>query len=135
MKILLDTHIAIWSIMDTKRLPQSLIDDIENYDNEVFVSMVSVWEVALKSAKSSEKIPIDEKKFLEYITKMDFNILPIKTRHIMNLRQLSVYDDNIIHKDPFDRMLVAQTDVEDMLLYTKDEKMANYKVNNINLII
>ena len=111
-----------------------LLNEIENYDNEVYVSMVSVWEVALKSAKSNEKIPLDEKKFIEYITKMDFNILPIKTRHIMNLRKLIVKDENINHKDPFDRMLLSQTDVEDMMFYTKDKALANYKIKNVNMI-
>lgn len=134
MKILLDTHVAIWSIIDTDKLPQDLLNEIENYDNEVYVSMVSVWEVALKSAKSNEKIPLDEKKFIEYITKMDFNILPIKTRHIMNLRKLIVKDENINHKDPFDRMLLSQTDVEDMMFYTKDKALDNYKIKNVNMI-
>ena len=134
MKILLDTHVAIWSIIDTDKLPQDLLNEIENYDNEVYVSMVSVWEVALKSAKSNEKIPLDEKKFIEKKKKMDFNILPIKTRHIMNLRKLIVKDENINHKDPFDRMLLSQTDVEDMMFYTKDKALANYKIKNVNMI-
>lgn len=130
----LKEKIAIWSIISTDKLPQELLNEIENYDNEVYASIVSVWEIALKSAKSIEKIPIDDKRFLEYVTKMDFNILPIKTRHIMNLKKLTVKDENVNHKDPFDRMLLSQIEVEDMVFYTKDKMLMNYKIKNINMI-
>ena len=52
----------------------------------------------------------------------------------MNLRKLIVKDENINHKDPFDRMLLSQTDVEDMMFYTKDKALANYKIKNVNMI-
>ena len=134
MKLLLDTHIAIWTIINSEKLPKHIIDDIENYDNEIFVSMASVWEIAIKSAKSGGKIDLNEKSFVEYITKMDFNILPIKLRHISNIRSLRVKDEEVIHKDPFDRMLISQAETEEMMLYTKDEKIANYKSKNIRII-
>ena len=134
MKILLDTHIAIWTIINTNLLSKEVIDEIENYDNEVYVSMASIWEVAIKSAKDNKKVGFDEKEFVSYITKMDFNILPIKINHIANLRNLQVYNNNIIHKNPFDRLLVSQSKVEDMFFFTKDEKISNYKYNNIRLI-
>ena len=134
MKILLDTHIAIWSIIDSNRLPKYVIDEIENYDNEIFVSMASVWEIAIKSEKSAVKIDLNEKDFVEYITKMNFNILPIKYKHIANLRDLKVNNENNRHKDPFDRILISQAEVEDMIFYTKDEKISNYKYKNIRVI-
>lgn len=134
MKLLLDTHIAIWTIINSEKLPKHIIDDIENYDNEIFVSMASIWEIAIKSAKSKDKIDLNEKTFVEYITKMDFSILPIKFRHIANLRKLKVNNEKIVHKDPFDRMLISQAEMEEMLFITKDEKNANYKYEKIKII-
>ena len=131
MKILLDTHIAIWLILDTKKLPDDIILDIENYDNDIFVSIVSVWEIAIKHLKSPEKIPIDEKKFVKYISEMDINILPIKISHISNLRFLKITNQKIEHNDPFDKMLISQASVEDMRLITKDKKFEYYNQNNI----
>lgn len=134
MRILLDTNIAIYSIIQSRRLSDELIDQLKNINNEVFVSIASIWEVAIKSKKNPNSIPIDEIKFAESCLKSDYAFLPISPKHIFEIRNLKTIDNNIIHKDPFDNIIVAQSIYEDLTLYTSDNMLKNYNVNK-NIVI
>ena len=131
---LLDTHIAIFAMSNPKELNSEFIDLLENLDNRIYVSMASVWEVAIKSIKSPDKIPVTENEFMKYCADMEFEFLPIKAKHITNLRNLKVKDENIIHKDPFDKMLVSQSVCENLMLCTRDSLLSNYDVPNIKIV-
>lgn len=134
MKILIDTHIAIWAMATSDKLPEEFVKIITDLNNTVYVSIVSVWEVAIKNIKNNKQIPINEKEFVDTCNKMEFEIMPLKLAHIMNLRNLKVKDENITHKDPFDKIIIAQSAYENIEFYTRDEVLKNYTYENINII-
>ena len=75
MNILLDTHIAVWAMIDHSKLTKDCIDEITNLNNNIYVSLISVWEVAIKNAKHGyKKMPIDESLFVKYCEELEFNI-------------------------------------------------------------
>ncbi len=135
MNILLDTHIAVWAMVDHSKLTKDCIDDITNLKNNIYVSLISAWEVAIKNAKYGyEKMPIDESLFVKFCEELEFNILPIKPKHILNIRNITLKNDNSSHKDPFDRLLLSQSVCENLSLYTKDAALLNYNVKNIKIM-
>lgn len=135
MNILLDTHIAVWAMVDHNKLAKDCIDDITNLNNNIYVSLISVWEIAIKNAKHGYKeMPIDENLFVKYCEELEFNILPIKTKHILNIRNIVLKNKDSHHKDPFDRLLLSQSICENLTLYTKDVALLNYDVGNIKII-
>ena len=134
MKILIDTHIAIWAMANTDKLPKEFFDRLKDLNNTIYVSIVSVWEVAIKNIKNSKLIPVNEKEFIDTCKDMEFEILPIKLPHIMHLRNLKMKDENISHKDPFDRMIIAQCECENIEFWTRDVMLKNYTYENINIV-
>lgn len=131
MNILIDTNIAIFAMSDRKQLNDSFISLLENLNNRVFVSVTSILEVAIKSIKHPDKIPMNEKQFVKLCEELEFDLLPIKASHIFNLRNLKLKDNKIIHKDPFDKLLISQSICEGMTFCTKDVSLQNYDTNNI----
>ena len=135
MNILLDIHIAVWAMVDHSKLTKDCIDEINNLNNNIYVSLISVWEVAIKNAKHGyKKMPIDEILFVKYCEELEFNILPIKTKHILNIRNIILKNENSSHKDPFYRLLLSQSVCENLTLYTKDTELLSYEVENIKII-
>ena len=120
MKILLDTHFAFWwQTGDTRITPQvqALVEDA----HKVYVSQVSLWELAIKA--SLGRIQIDLPVFAQQVDSMGFSWLSIDNGHLLQLMHLPCYDD---HKDPFDRLLVAQSLSEPVILLTVDKKLGRY---------
>lgn len=135
MNILIDTHIAIWSLINHKKLNNDFISIIENLNNKIYVSLMSIWEVAIKNAKHGyKKMPLDAKEFIELCEKAEYNILPIKTNHILNIRKLKIKNKQLTHKDLFDKLLVSQSICENLTLYTRDTILLNYDVQNIKIV-
>ena len=134
MKILIDTHIAIWAMAASDKLPKEFVKIITDLNNTVYVSIVSVWEVVIKNMKNNKRIPINEKEFVDFCRGMEFEIMTLKLAHIMNLRNLKMEDENISHKDPFDRIMIAQCEYENMEFWTRDEVLKNYEYEKINVI-
>lgn len=134
MRVLLDTSVAIWSICDTQRIPDLVLEYISDEKNEIFVSIASVWEVAIKNISKPNKIPIKVKEFISYCNLLNFNFLPIKLNHIISLNNLKYKNNEFVHKDPFDNIIVAQSIVEELKLYTSDKVLSNYSYNNITII-
>ncbi len=134
MNILIDTHIALWAIADKNKLLKETLDELEKLDNNIYVSIASIWEVAIKNTKHSDIMPMNENAFVKNCKKMEFEFLPIKISHIINLRNLKEKNENILHKDPFDRMILSQCLTENMTLYTHDKVFENYDVQNVNII-
>lgn len=130
---LIDTHVAIFTMCNHNELNREFISILEDLNSKIYISMVSVWEVAIKSIKHPDKIPVNEKEFVKYCEKMEFDFLPIKASHILNIRNLKL-KNNISHKDPFDKLLVSQSVCENLTLCTRDTLLLDYDVNNIKIV-
>ena len=118
MKYLIDTHILIWWAENNKKLKKQYKKIIANGDNIIFVSVASVWEIIIKTKLKKIKLNVPVNKIIE---KYNFHILDIKIDHILELNKLEDY-----HKDPFDRLLVTQSKVEDLILLTDDKLINQY---------
>lgn len=118
MRILLDTHIALWIFADSPRI-QPIRETILSPDTEVFVSVASWWELAIKIGIG--KLDADLKELRWAANESGFNELPIRGAHTEYLLKLPP-----IHKDPFDRMMVAQAMAEPMRFLTADDKLEGY---------
>ncbi len=118
MNILLDTHILLWSIQDSPKVPHQIRKAMINADR-IFVSVASLWECAIKI--SSKKLEIDFEKLIKAIEESGYEILPIKPSHLSKLIELPPH-----HKDPFDRLLVAQSMAEPLRLQSHDDMVLHY---------
>lgn len=127
MRILLDTHIALWAIADTAKLDDEVIALLESADHEVFYSMVSVWEIAIKHAIKPEDMPVSEEEFVEFCEDIGFVRLPIEPEHIFGIKTLIRPKDAPKHNDPFDRLLLAQAKYEGLKLITHDSLIPYYR--------
>lgn len=121
MKLLLDTHFAFWWQTGDPRITEAVRSVVDAAD-EVFVSSVSLWELTLIKAGLG-KVRIDLSDFAEQVESMGFTWLPIRNAHILTLPVLPTFDD---HRAPFDRLLVAQSMSEPLILLTVDGKRARY---------
>lgn len=121
MKYLLDTHVLLWWLDGDKRLSEKFKKIIEDTSSIKLVSVVSIWEIIIKvqSNKLSIKTSLDN-----LIKKIGFPVLNIDIIHTLELIKLPR-----IHKDPFDRMLVAQAKSEDCILLTDDKNIKKYRVS------
>lgn len=121
MRLLLDTHIAVWWLIRGGRVPTTARSLIENSLEPVVISRVSLWEMAIKV--STGKLDIDLPRFIEKAAASGFTWLDIKNEHLLAVAALPLADD---HRDPFDRLLVAQSRSEPLILLTVDAKLARY---------
>ena len=118
MRYLVDTHVLIWWLEDSSRLPDRFRAVFSDASNQIYVSNATAWEIEIK--RSIGKLDIAE----EYIDDADgFSWLPIELDHIKALRDLPP-----IHRDPFDRILVAQSKVEGMPILSVDDQVIRYGV-------
>lgn len=118
MRLLLDTHVFLWWIKNDRHLPKNAKSKIAQAD-EVYVSSASIWELAIKI--KLKKLHADIHQLVEAIAASDFIELPITARHASAVATLSD-----IHRDPFDRILVAQAICEPLILLTADECLRDY---------
>jgi PIN domain nuclease of toxin-antitoxin system len=127
VRVLLDTHAFLWWVLDDPRLPQRARSTIGEARNEVFVSAASAWEIVTKAGLG--RLPIPEpidRSVAGYLEANAFQALPLTMRHALGLVALPD-----LHRDPFDRMLVAQSLAEEMPLVTGDRAVAAYPVDTI----
>lgn len=127
MKILLDTHIALWAMTDTEKLSEEVVRMLESRKNEVYYSIASVWEIAIKHKIKPEQMPISEEEFVRLCEKTGFAQLSIEPEHIFLLKTLRRPDNAPKHNDPFDRMLLAQAKYEKLSLLTHDSLIPYYE--------
>lgn len=121
MRLLLDTHVLLWWLKDDDRLGVHVIAEIERSDNDVVVSSASAWEIAIKRALGKVKAPDD---LAEQLVANNFTPLPITVEHAVAAGALPLH-----HRDPFDRMLVAQAQEEQLTVVTADPRFASYGVD------
>ena len=126
MDILLDTHAAIWFFDDDKRLSKSAKEIIFDLDNMIHISIASLWELAIKLSAGKLEFDGGIDGFIEAVYKNEFDLLEISPKHIKTVTALP-----FIHRDPFDRIIVAQAIVEDMVIVTADDNIVKYDINHI----
>ena len=121
MKLLLDTHLLIWVAGFPERLPVEARELIEDKDNDLFFSAASLWEVAIKSALGREDFAVDARLLRRGLLDNGYGELPVASEHAVAIDGLPP-----IHKDPFDRLLIAQSTVEGIALLTADSLVSQY---------
>ena len=126
MLLLLDTHIVLWALTDSPRLPKYAKDLILDAKNQIFVSVASLWEVEIKHCSHPDRMAVDGKRFCDLCGKAGFESLPIETKHVLRLSGLTRAPDAKPHNDPFDRILVCQAAEEGMRLVTHDSLVSSF---------
>lgn len=126
MKLLLDTHVLLWTLTNDKRLSARARLLIDSMDNDIFYSIVSPWEVQIKHQLHPERLEIDAQKLEEHCDASGFHRLSIQADHIHALGSLERQPGAAPHRDPFDRMMICQASVEGMLFLTHDARLAEY---------
>jgi len=138
MKFLFDSHLLIWAASGSNRMPKhalALLNDknteivfssaslweISNSDNEIYFSSASLWEISIKAARGSRGFQVDPRLLLRNLLDNDFTELTMTSHH-----GIAVLGLPGIHKDPFDRLLIAQAITEGITLLTSDDTIAKY---------
>ena len=121
MRLLLDTHVALWALMDDPRLSTKARGLIADNENRVFISAASLWEIAIKHALGRGGIPFSAEDALRHFTEAGYEFLGVRPSHAVVVETLPQ-----IHGDPFDRMLVSQALAEPMRLLTHDRLLVSY---------
>lgn len=121
MKLLLDTHVLLWAASEPSKVPPKVRSLILESDNDLFFSAASIWEIAIKSQLGRADFDIDPHILRRGLIDNGYLELPINVEHALAVLALPH-----LHKDPFDRMLVAQATVEGFVLLTSDEQVAAY---------
>ena len=121
MKLLLDTHLLLWAAGEPDRLSADARTLIEAPENELFFSAASLWEIAIKRGLGRDDFQVDTRLLRRGLLDNGYSELPIGSEHAVAIEGLPS-----IHKDPFDRMLVAQSMVEGITLLTADANVAQY---------
>jgi PIN domain nuclease of toxin-antitoxin system len=124
MNILLDTHILLWVLTGSDKLPQKAIDIISDGNNEIYYSIASVWEVEIKN--SIGKMPISGEELVDYCRQAGFKLLEIKELHVFRLKTLNRDETAPKHNDPFDRIMLAQAKTENYKFITHDTLISQY---------
>jgi PIN domain nuclease of toxin-antitoxin system len=123
MKVLLDTHTLIWFTDGVSKLSLRAKSEIEDLNNERFLSIVSLWEIAIKSSRGKLELKKSFKELNKFIFDNDIQIITVQLDHLMTLLELPHH-----HGDPFDRLLIAQALTEDLTIISADKEFQAYPV-------
>ena len=122
---LLDTHVLIWSLFDTDKLSDK-VEQITTENDNVFVSIVSLWEIAIKQTIGKLDIDCSILEIADQCRELDIDIIGIHPQHLGAIKSLPQY-----HNDPFDRLIIAQATVDGYTLITKDSIIPRYNIKTI----
>ncbi len=128
MRLLLDTHIFIWVDDEPEGIPKHLMPALADESNELWLSVVSIWEMQIKRqiGKLKAQMPLAD-LIAQQQQSNDIRLLPVTAEHLYELDKLPLH-----HKDPFDRLLIAQANHEDLTLVSVDPLMTAYPVKLLN---
>lgn len=121
MKYLLDTHLLLWAAADSPKLGPQARAIIENRDNELYFSAAAIWEIAVKTALGKPGFQVSASLFRRLLLDNGYQELPIDSRHAALTETLPD-----VHKDPFDRIMIAQSQTEGITLLSADKKVIAY---------
>jgi len=125
MNLLLDTHIFIWYSVNADKLSKSALDAINDEENLLYLSQASIWEMQIKQNLGKLVLPSDIKSIVKKQLEVNaFELLQIKNEHFWQLADLPK-----LHKDPFDRLLVCQAQIESLTMVTCDSKISGYGID------
>ena len=123
MDYLLDTHTVIWFVTKNNLLPDITYRFIETTSSKCFVSVASLWEIAIKYSAGKLELNKNLEQIFEIIDESGIELLPVTPKHILKVAQLPFH-----HRDPFDRVIIAQAIVEKLNVITKDELFSSYPI-------
>lgn len=126
MNLILDTHIAIWFVTGSNQLSESVKKLIENPGNYCFISIATLWEIGIKHSLGKLKLKAELKKIFELFFDSGLILLPITPNHILTNASLPFY-----HRDPFDRLIIAQAKSEAFTVISQDREFEKYSINLI----
>ena len=126
MELLVDTHAVIWFITNDSNLPKKIKAIIEDSGNRCVVSIASLWEIGIKHSLGRLELKSDLEKIFEIVEQSGFGILPITPEHILASTKLDLH-----HRDPFDRIIIAQAIMEKLTIISKDAQFKSYPVKVI----
>ena len=121
MRLLLDTHVLLWALSAPKRLGKEARAAIEDPDNEVMFSAASIWEIAIKSALRKGDFVVTPDEIVAAAVASGLGELPVRSAAAVHVAKLPPH-----HRDPFDRLLIAQAVTEPAILYTADSQLEVY---------
>jgi PIN domain nuclease of toxin-antitoxin system len=121
VRVLLDTQLLLWAVAKSRRLPRQARRILESRANEIYFSAASIWEIAIELALGRRGFDVDLERLRAALPEMDFQELPVTAAHAASVVSLPP-----IHKDPFDRMLVAQSISETLRFMTTDGALGQY---------
>jgi PIN domain nuclease of toxin-antitoxin system len=124
MKLLLDTHILLWYLDNNPKLPEVWKRYIEDRHNSIAVSMASLWEITIKVSLGKLELQDDLTTIENILRQQDIDFLPIHTPHLLYLLNLPFH-----HRDPFDRLIIAQAQAEQFTLVSDDGLFAAYSIS------
>ena len=132
MIYLLDTHTFIWTTLETDKLSENCKNIISNKSNEICVSTVSFWEIALKTGMKKFSFKnVNIKKFPQLARDMDLTVIDMQENEAITFHELPLKEN---HKDPFDRMLIWQAITKNMIMISKDGLFKQYKEDGLKLV-
>ena len=126
MNYLLDTHTIIWFLNGDEILSEKAKKTIENQDNSKFISIATIWEIAIKISLDKIRFEKGFKNFLDLIKDNGSEIIPISFDHAITISTMK-----FIHRDPFDRLIVAQAMSDKLTIITKDENIGRYDIKTL----
>jgi len=121
MKLLLDTHVLLWAAGEPNRLSHKIRELLGDPENELLFSAASMWEITIKSGLGREDFQVNARLLRRGLLDNDYEELPIRSEHALAIDALPP-----IHRDPFDRILIAQATIEGIELLTADQVVARY---------
>ncbi|MBI4096486.1 MAG: type II toxin-antitoxin system VapC family toxin [Candidatus Levybacteria bacterium] len=123
MQYLLDTNIFLWSLNGDKKLKEDIKEIIKDFENQIFISIASAWEISIKNRVGKLPLKTTLSKCFEIA---GFKILDINLIHVLEFNRLSLHKN---HRDPFDRMLISQARAENLTFITTDKKIWKYNLS------
>lgn len=126
MKVLIDTHIAIWAVLNNPKLPKQARDIIIDKENDIFYSTASVWEITIKHILHPDKLRINGSLLEKGCEENGYFVLPILNKHVSALETLKRSENAPRHNDPFDKIMIAQAKTEGLMFLTHDSLIPYY---------
>jgi len=128
VKLLLDTHILLWAAGQPEKLSESARTLLAKPDNTLYFSVASIWEIVIKRGLGREDFKVDPRRLRKMLIIHGYRELPVAAEHVFTIETLP-----LLHKDPFDRLLLAQARSEGMLLVTVDASVSQYPESVLTL--
>lgn len=126
MKVLIDTHIAIWAVLNNPKLPKQAKDIILDKENDIFYSTASVWEITIKHILHPDRLRINGSLLEKGCEENGYFVLPILNKHVSALETLKRLENAPRHNGPFDKIMIAQAKTEGLMFLTHDSLIPYY---------